>query len=308
MVLKCSKCGNPHVIIKKEESGQLLCKKCFIKSVEKKVAKTMKKEKLIEKGDKVLVALSGGKDSVTLLEILNDYRERHIIELCAVTVDEGIANYRQDGIDIATHHANRLGIEHKIVSIKDEYGITLDEIMKKETHRVPCSYCGVFRRDIINKVARDFKATKIAMGHNLDDEVQGIMMNYLEGNTDNISKFGAKTESKAKEFTVKIKPLREIPEREIGLYAVAKDLKVHFASCPYAHESFRNEVSQLITKLSSNHPTIKYSTLRGYDKIREAIGDEFKKEFKLKRCKRCGEPSANDLCRTCTFLKELEVI
>ena len=261
--MKCSKCGNPKVIIKKEQSGQLLCKDCFIESIEKKVKKTIKKEKLLDKGDKVLVALSGGKDSVTTLEILDTFRQRNIIDICAVTVDEGIANYRQGGVDIAVRHAQRLGIEHKVVSLKDEYGITLDEIMQRDNHKGSCTYCGVFRRTIINKAAREMGATKIATGHNLDDEVQGIMMNYLEGNTDNLTKLGAKTESKAEEFTVKIKPLREIPEREIGLYVVAKDLEVHFDSCPYAQQSFRGEVSEVINQLSENHPTIKYSTLRG---------------------------------------------
>ncbi|MEE0901510.1 MAG: tRNA 2-thiocytidine biosynthesis TtcA family protein, partial [Methanobrevibacter sp.] len=213
--MDCTKCGNPNVIIKKEQSGQYLCKDCFIESIEKKVIKTVRKEKLLDKGDKVLVALSGGKDSVTTLEILNSFREMNIIDICAVTVDEGIDNYRQDGVDIAIRHAERLGIEHKVVSLKDTYGITLDEIMQKPNHKGSCSYCGVFRRTIINKAAREMGATKIATGHNLDDEVQAIMMNYLEGNTDNLTKLGAKTESKAEEFTVKIKPLREIPEREI---------------------------------------------------------------------------------------------
>ena len=241
--MQCTNCGNPKVIYKREQSGQLLCKDCFIESIEKKAIKTIKKEKLLDKGDKVLVALSGGKDSVTTLEVLNSFRERHIIDLCAVTVDEGIANYRQEGVDIATRHAQRLGIEHKVVSLKEDYGITLDEIMQRENHRGSCTYCGVFRRTIINKAAREMGATKIATGHNLDDEVQGIMMNYLEGNTDNLTKLGAKTESQAKEFTVKIKPLREIPEREIGLYVVAKELEGHFDSCPYAMQSFRGEVS-----------------------------------------------------------------
>jgi uncharacterized protein (TIGR00269 family) len=305
--MQCSKCGNPKVIIKKEQSGQLLCQDCFIESIEKKVIKTVKKEKLLDKGDKVLVALSGGKDSVTTLEILNSFRERNIIDICAVTVDEGIANYRQAGVDIAIRHAQRLGIEHKVVSLKDEYGITLDEIMQKENHKGSCTYCGVFRRTIINKAAREMGATKIATGHNLDDEVQAIMMNYLEGNVDNMGKLGAKTESKAKEFTVKIKPLREIPEREIGLYVVAKDLEVHFDSCPYAMQSFRGEVSEIINQLDLKHPTIKYSTLRGYDKIKQILEDEFKKDYSYGRCKRCGEPSSNELCKACSFLEELGV-
>ena len=318
--MQCSKCGNSQVIIKKQQSGQYLCKDCFIESIEKKVIKTVKKEKLLDKGDKVLVALSGGKDSVTTLEILNSFRKMNVIDICAVTVDEGIDNYRQEGVDIAIRHAKRLGIEHKVVSLKEEYGITLDEIMQKDNHIGSCSYCGVFRRTIINKAAREMGATKIATGHNLDDEVQAIMMNYLEGNTDNLTKLGAKSSSKAKEFTVKIKPLREIPEREIGLYVVAKELEVHFDSCPYAQQSFRGEVSDLINKLSEKHPTIKYSALRGYDKIKEAIGDGFKKDaeelkklntpvitktYPQSRCERCGEPSANRLCKACTFLEEL---
>ena len=282
-------------------------KDCFIDSIEKKVIKTVRKEKLLDKGDKVLVALSGGKDSVTTLEILNSFRKMNVIDICAVTVDEGIANYRQDGVDIAKRHAERLGIEHKVVSLKDEYGISLDEIMQMENHKGSCSYCGVFRRTIINKAAREMGATKIATGHNLDDEVQAIIMNYLEGNVNNLGKLGAKTESKAEEFTVKIKPLREIPEREIGLYVVAKELEVHFDSCPYAMQSFRGEVSEIINQLSEKHPTIKYSTLRGYDKIKLVFKEEFKQDYAHGRCKRCGEPSSNELCKACSFLEELGV-
>ena len=305
--MQCSKCGNPKVIYKREQSGQILCKDCFIESIEKKAIRTIKKEKLLDKGDKVLVALSGGKDSVTTLEILDSFRQRNIIDICAVTVDEGIANYRQDGVDIAIRHAERLGIEHKVVSLKEEYGISLDEIMQRENHKGSCTYCGVFRRTIINKAAREMNATKIATGHNLDDEVQGIMMNYLEGNTDNLTKLGPKSESLAEEFTTKIKPLREIPEREIGLYVVAKELEVHFDSCPYAMQSFRGEVSEVINQLAEKHPTIKYSTLRGYDKIKGVLKKEMQKEYAHGRCKRCGEPSANELCKACSFLEELGV-
>ena len=104
--------------------------------------------------------------------------------------------------------------------MKESFGIDLDEIMKTEGHRGSCTYCGVFRRWIINRAARDFGATKIATGHNLDDETQAILMNYLEGNMENLAKIGPKTESNSEMFTVKIKPLREIPEKEIGLQKV----------------------------------------------------------------------------------------
>ena len=301
----CTKCGKPNVIIKRPASGQALCKDCFIESIEKKVKQTIKKENFLEKGDKVLVALSGGKDSVVTLEILNSYVERHIIELCAVTIDEGIAGYREEGVEIAKAHAKRLGIPHKVVSFKESFGIDLDEIMKMENHRGSCTYCGVFRRWIINRAAREFGATKIATGHNLDDEAQAILMNYLEGNTENLAKIGPKTESNSELFTVKIKPLREIPEKEIGLYALAKGLDIHLAGCPYAQQSFRMEISNILKELSNDHPTIMYSTLRGFDKISPAIRKQVAHDYEFDRCERCGEPSSNRLCRACTFLEEL---
>lgn len=302
----CTKCGNPKIIIKRKQSGQALCKDCFIKSIQKKVINTIKKENLLEKEDKVLLALSGGKDSVSLLDILDIFRKRNIINICAVTIDEGISGYRQKGVDIAVRHAERLGIEHKVVSFEDYFDITLDEIMKVPDHRLPCTYCGVFRRWLINRATRDFGATKIATGHNLDDETQSILMNYLDGNVGNLVKIGPKTESKSPLFTPKIKPLREIPEKEVGLYALARDLKVHFAGCPYSQESFRGEIGEIIKELSKNHPTIMYSTLHGFDKIKNALKKENKNNFKFERCSICAEPSSNEICRVCTFLNEFD--
>lgn len=303
----CTKCGATPVIIKRKASGETLCSECFIESVSSKVLKGIRKNRLVEKGDKVAVALSGGKDSVMVLDILNSLYERNIIDLTAITIDEGIAGYREHGVGIAIKNAERLGIDHKIASFKDNFGKTLDELMALKSREYgACTYCGVFRRWIINKIARREGATKIATGHNLDDETQAILMNYLEGNIDNLMRIGAKTESSSEKFIVKIKPLREIPEREIGLYVIARDLDVHFDECPYSGESFRGEVGRFIKELSANHPTIMYSTLKGFDKMRPAIRKEFAgKKFKIGECINCGEPASHELCRACLFSNRL---
>ena len=303
----CSKCGATPVIIKRKASGQMLCKECFIESVTGKVLKDIRQNKLIERGDKVAVALSGGKDSVMVLDILNSFYERNIIDLFAVTVDEGIEGYRKHGVEIAAKNAKKLGIDHRIASFEEYFGKTLDEIMyNKSRQHGACTYCGVFRRWIINRVAREEKATKIATGHNLDDETQAILMNYLEGNIDNLTRIGVKSEPKNDKFTVKIKPIREIPEKEVGLYVIARELDVHFDECPYSRESFRGEVGRFVKELSGNHPTIMYSTLKGFDKIKPAIKKEFSgKKVNMGNCIRCGEPASHELCRACLFSKSL---
>ena len=131
-------------------------------------------------------------------------------------------------------------------------------------------------------------------------------MNYLEGNIDNLTRIGVKSEPKNDKFTVKIKPIREIPEKEVALYVIARELDVHFDECPYSRESFRGEVGRFVKELSVNHPTIMYSTLKGFDKIKPAIKKEFSgKKVNMGNCIQCGEPASHELCRACLFAKSL---
>lgn len=300
----CDKCSAPNVIMEKKYSGQKLCGDCFNELTKEKVLKDIRKYGLITKGDRVSVALSGGKDSVMVLDILNSLYERNIIDLFVVTIDEGIKGYREEGIKIATKNARKIGVEHKIASFKDYFGKNLDDIMKDNPSYGACTYCGVFRRWILNRVSRDMGATKIATGHNLDDETQAILMNYLEGNINNLTRIGPKSEYSGNKLITKIKPLREIPEKEVGLYVISRELYVHFAGCPYAGDSFRAEIGEFIKNLSVDHPTIMYSTLRGFDRIKTALRREFSRNNEMGECIKCGEPAAHDLCRACIFSKE----
>ena len=169
----CKKCSEKPVI-KLTNSNIKLCKSCFIKYFERKAVKTINKYKLIEKEDNVIVAVSGGKDSLSLLHLLDKYSKKrnNNFLVAALLIDEGIKNYRDISIEDAKRFCKERKIKLHIASYKDETGKTLDDIKRKFKDTIACSMCGVMRRYLLNKSSRELKADKLATGHNLDDEAQ----------------------------------------------------------------------------------------------------------------------------------------
>ncbi|MDY6959897.1 MAG: tRNA 2-thiocytidine biosynthesis TtcA family protein, partial [Halobacteriota archaeon] len=184
--IKCFKC-NGEAIIFQRYSGMHLCKNHFLEDVERKIKKSIRKNFPVGKNENIAVALSGGKDSAVTLHILSKiFSKRRDIKISAITVDEGIEGYRDNTIKKAIHFTRELDIEHHIVSFKDAYGITLDEIVAMDPDQAPCTFCGVLRRQMLNSAARDTGVNSVATGHNLDDESQSVFMNYLRGDTERL--------------------------------------------------------------------------------------------------------------------------
>lgn len=303
-MIRCDKC-NQRAIIFQRYSGMHLCEEHFAGDVERKVKRAMRRYSMVEENDKIAIALSGGKDSSVLSYILDKILSRRKdIELFAITIDEGIKGYRGDTIKSARKMAEKLGIECQIFSFKKEYGINLDEIVS-DKEQAPCTFCGVLRRDILNKTARDLSATKIAVGHNLDDEAQTIMMNYLKGDIERLARF---TPSRVQwSFVPRIKPLRDVPEKEVVLYGVMKGLDMNLSKCPYAQLSLRSEIRDMLNEFEDKHPGTKYSIVRGFEKISDVIKDN-NPQIGLSMCRICGEPCVGDVCKTCTLLREMKIL
>ena len=185
--MSASACKTREAFFHRQYSGETLCKKCFTQSIEAKVRATITRYHMLNFDDHLAVAVSGGKDSLSLLHILAKLKRfRPKTTLTAVTVDEGIAGYRNEALEIAAANCKKLEIPHHIVSFKELYGFTLDEIILKarskgETELTACAYCGVLRRKAINIGARQVKANKVATAHTLDDEAQTILMNIFRG-------------------------------------------------------------------------------------------------------------------------------
>ncbi|RJS84702.1 TIGR00269 family protein [Candidatus Bathyarchaeota archaeon] len=264
---------------------------------------------MFEFDDTIAVALSGGKDSASLLHILWMIEDKFPKStLIAVTVDEGIKGYRDEALKIAAENCRTLNIEHKKVSFKELYGYTLDEIVRlikeKGGSLTPCAVCGVLRRRALNYIAREVGADKLATAHNLDDEVQTLLINILHGDPYRIARVKPVSDLLTRDFVRRVKPLCEIPERETALYAYLKGIRFQDLPCPYAGEALRNDVRNMLNRLEEKHPGIKFTIYRSFERLRPFV-ETATKNVKIGRCSICGEPSVSDVCQVCEILKSL---
>jgi len=306
----CTVCREQESFFFRKYSGQKLCRKCFSKSIETKVRTTITKYHMLEFNDRLAVAVSGGKDSLSLLHILAKLQKyRPKTTLSAITIDEGIQGYRDEALDITIKNCNTLKVPLYITSFKELYGVNLDELItklrtKKQTKLTPCSYCGVLRRRAINVAARKINATKIATAHTLDDETQTIIMNILRGDTTRLSKEKPITNNVHPLFVRKIKPFCEIPENESALYAYIKKIPFQDTPCPYASDALRNDIRTMLNTIEEKHIGTKFAISRTIEKLRPII-EQNTTNTDFKTCKECGEPSSQELCKTCEMLQHI---
>ncbi|MFB6076464.1 MAG: TIGR00269 family protein [Candidatus Aenigmatarchaeota archaeon] len=305
--MKCWKCEKDAVIYRKFE-GKAWCDEHFSEQMEKKVKKTIRKEGLIDQGDKVCVALSGGKDSSLTLYLLNKILKKwHDVELIALAIDEGIKGYREESIENARKLCKDLDVELNVVSFKENFGKNLDEILQDEIGIGECTICGVFRRWLLNKASREMKADKLAVGHNLDDELQSIFMNYLKGDMNRLVRMGANPPLKKDDLLVsRIKPLRNIPEKECGLYCLVNGIEVQEDECPYVSGSMRFRVRDFLNEMEKESPGIKFSAIQMYDNLLPVLRKKFEGDYGLlNRCENCGEITNKNICKTCKLAEKL---
>ncbi len=300
----CKECTDKAVIIL-PENAKKLCKNHFIEYFETKVFHTIAEHKLIGKKEHIVIALSGGKDSMSTLFLLHKLSEKNPqITLSALLIDEGIAGYRPKTIEDAKHFCKEKKIPLHIASFKDLSGYDLDEILKrKKMHS--CAVCGVFRRALLNEKARELHATKLATGHNLDDEAQSIFMNQITVNQRRSKTLGPITKNHIDErFIPRIKPLFFMTEKEITVYSLLKNFPVTYVECPYApQDNLRNDVRIAINTLEEKHPGTKHGIVNTFLK---GIQSSTENHPVIGVCKVCFEPCAGEVCKKCVYLKEIK--
>ncbi|KYK25710.1 MAG: hypothetical protein AYK23_03815 [Candidatus Proteinoplasmatales archaeon SG8-5] len=299
----CQKCSKDSVI-HIDYSGADLCADHFIQFVEKRVQKELKLQGKLPKDTKLAVAVSGGKDSMSLLHILHDIFKNHRgVSLVVLSVDEGLKGYRENAIGTVSMFCQGNGIPHELLSFKDEFGIEMDDVAEKGGEHKPCTYCGVLRRSLLNRRARELGAAKIALGHNLDDMAQSIMMNVVNGDVHRLLRLAPHALIQPG-FVPRIVPMRTIPEAEIRLYAELKDVPHLERHCPYRPKAHRLGFLEIIDQLEERTPGTKHSILSTYDQIIEPLRAHYP-PADLLECNQCGEPSMGDECKACELIGKL---
>ncbi|MCK4552927.1 TIGR00269 family protein [Candidatus Pacearchaeota archaeon] len=251
------------------------------------------------KKEKILVALSGGKDSAVTAFLLKKFG--YNIE--GLYIDLGISEYSKKCLGAVKKLCEELGIKLHVYDMKKEQGKTMQDVWKKikKKRLNNCAVCGVFKKWILNKTARKLKADKIATGHNLDDQAQTCLMNVLKGSPKMSFSSGPVTKNISdKKFVPRIKPLFYVFEEDVKKYAIQKKIPFIEGKCKYSQESYRGEVRDFVNTLSEKD---KKNILNNFEKIFVKDKKSEENKIKIKYCKICGEPSRKNVCKKCELMK-----
>jgi uncharacterized protein (TIGR00269 family) len=195
-----------------------------------------------------------------------------------------------------------LDVEHVVVSFHEVADLHLDDMVGRTDEKEACTYCGVFRRRCLNLKAKELGVDALALGHNLDDMAQSILMNFMRGDVERLARLGPH-ERVQPGLVPRIQPLRTIPEKETFLYAMLSELPFSDSECPYAVHALRNEYRKIVDDMEFKHPGTRHAILGSYDRLRPLMRDGFP-QAALRGCA-CGEPTLNERCMACEMLEKM---
>lgn len=272
----------------------------FIDSYLKKVWGTIKKFRLVERGDRIFIALSGGKDSASAAYTLKKFVEKKSFNAELIGFHINFSFPVSERVEkVVRKQADFLGIEILVVKLK-KLGISMEELAKK-SRRPICSVCGLIKRYLMNKIPREGGATKLATGHNLDDFLVLFFKNVVGGNLGWISKFKPLLPSPHPKLLSKIRPLFEVTDEEdrklcesLSLPYLEEDVCPHVVlKCKI--DKKREKWYQTINEIERWQRGFKSSMIKAIVRM----SDFFVIEENLRECSRCGEPTNKNICAFC---------
>lgn len=251
------------------------------------------------------IGASGGKDSTVLAHVLTTLNARYDygLDLFLLSIDEGIAGYRDDSLETVKRNEATYGIPLVVVSYKDLYGWTMDEIVREIGTKSNCTFCGVFRRQALDRGAHLAGAHKVATGHNADDVAETALLNILRGD---ISRLGRCMNIITGEDSAlpRVKPFKYSYEKEIVMYAYFKKLDYFSTECLYAPFAARGFTRDFVKDLETARPRAVLDLIRSAEQFRVAQGVVGKMPI-VRNCERCQYISSQPVCKACVMLEGL---
>ncbi|KAG5673538.1 hypothetical protein PVAND_003578 [Polypedilum vanderplanki] len=303
MVLCKANCGNK-AILKRPKTGDALCKECFFTAFECEIHETITKGQLFKSGDKVAIGASGGKDSTVLayvLKLLNE-RYKYNLKIVLLSIDEGITGYRDDSLETVKKNRDDYGMELKILSYEELYGWTMDKVVSVIGKTNNCTFCGVFRRQALDRGAKMLEVDCVATGHNADDIAETVLMNILRGDMVRLRRC-TKIKTHSNEDAIpRVKPLKYTYEKEIVMYAHFKKLVYFSTECIFAPNAYRGHARMFLKDLEKIRPSVIMDIIHSGEQI------QFKENIKkpvLDICQTCGFVSSCQPCKACVLLEGL---
>ncbi len=306
--MPCILCNKKAVI---EEQQGPLCREHFIRYFQKKAYGTIRKYRLFTKKDRLCVACSGGKDSLAVLYLASMLAKKQRQHLFAVGIDEGMRGRSKMRIGNVTRLCERQGTDCVIVSFREEFGHTIEELMgiarKKKLGVSRFTLCRALRRILIDKYSAKFGATRVITGHNLDDEVRDFMLDIFGGRLELAAMMGPAGPAAKKGGSIpRVKPLYFCGGNETELYAKFMRLGTLNEEGPHGKHPHGDFVAEKIDELEREYKGTKTSVVRNLLNMLPSIRERHSAR-KASECKRCGEPAGKGRCTVCDAIGKLGI-
>jgi uncharacterized protein (TIGR00269 family) len=278
-----------------ESHHTAFCTDCFFTFVERQVKRSVSEHRMLQKGERVLVCVSGGKDSLALWEIL--VRLGH--EADGLYIDLGIPGYSERSGEKVARFAGERGLRHTAVSLA-ALGIPIPELARR-SRRAECSVCGTVKRHFFNRMALQGGYAAVATGHNLDDETGRLLGNLLHWQWDYLAKQNPVLPRVGDMLVKRVEPLCRLSERETAAYAILRGIDYILDECPMSRGATSLRYKQILNLIEDWMPGTKANFYHGFLKSAHLFRgvSSAQDPGPARRCSACGSPAYLDPCNYC---------
>ncbi|HVG78724.1 MAG TPA: ATP-binding protein [Patescibacteria group bacterium] len=297
--MKCRKCGD-RAILELRRHNAAFCAPDFVEFFRNQVREAIRRYRMFERDEQVLVAVSGGKDSLALWDVLIDEGYR----TTGLYLDLGIFDYSVESRAKCEAFAATRGVPLLVRRVADEVGAPVP-VIKQVTRRPPCSGCGLSKRYLMNRVALDEGLPVVATGHNLDDEAATLFGSVMHWRTEALPRQSPALPSTHPKLVRRVKPLFRLSERETAAYAFVRKIDYIVEECPFAVGATSIAHKETLNRMEDASPGAKHNFLFGFlDRARAAF--EQVENVTLNECVRCGQVTTGTLCAFCKLADQVK--